>query len=517
MGVIRKKTASRGTEAGTKFHCDVCSVDVTSTVRISCAHPSCHEYDLCVPCFAAGEKSKNHDPSSHPFQVIEQNSVPIFQGEWGADEELLLLEGAEIYGLGSWADIADHIGGYRSKDEVRDHYIDTYINSSNFPLPDRADPDDHSLQQAIPKDEFQSRKKRRIEERKEAAKAAPPTTPKQKPTASVPACHEVQGYMPGRLEFETEFLNDAEEAVQHMAFEPGAGIGANGEVDAETELKMTVVDIYNSRLTARTERKKVLFEHNLLEYRKNTALEKKRSKEERDLLNKAKPLARMMNQKDFEELNKGLEYEHNLRLAIGQLQEWRQMGIGDLKTGEKYEQDKQQRAQRLLPQGSFDRFASARPKQNQISETPSAALQLITPELPLRLQTAANPHKQPESDNAPMNDFDRLFAINGDAAPPTPAKTKYIIQPLSGVSPWKLDSEGAADLHLLTSEETEICNVLRLMPKPYLVIKETLLKEAMKQGGNLKKKDARTICKIEGTKTSRIYDFMVHSGWINKS
>lgn len=32
MGVIRKKTASRGTEAGTKYHCDICSVDVTSTV-----------------------------------------------------------------------------------------------------------------------------------------------------------------------------------------------------------------------------------------------------------------------------------------------------------------------------------------------------------------------------------------------------------------------------------------------------------------------------------------------------
>lgn len=34
MGVIRKKTASRGTEAGTKYHCDICSVDVTSTVRL---------------------------------------------------------------------------------------------------------------------------------------------------------------------------------------------------------------------------------------------------------------------------------------------------------------------------------------------------------------------------------------------------------------------------------------------------------------------------------------------------
>lgn len=447
---------------------------------------------------------------------------------------MLLLEGAEIYGLGSWADIADHIGGYRTKDEVRDHYIDTYVNSSNFPLPDRADPEDRSLQDAISKEEFQTRKKRRIEERKESAKAAPPTTPKQKPTASVPACHEVQGYMPGRLEFETEFLNDAEEAVQHMAFEPGAGIGPNGEMDAETELKMTVVDIYNSRLTARTERKKILFDHNLLEYRKNTGLEKKRSKEERDLLNKAKPLARMMNHKDFEDFNKGLEYEHNLRLAISQLQEWRQMGIGDLKAGEKYEQDKQQRAQRLLPQGSFDRFASARPKQSQASEGPNGGSQLTTPELPLRLQKAANPHKQPDPANMPLNDFDRLFAIDGDAAPAPPVKTKFVVQPLSGVPAWKLDSEGAADLHLLTKEEAEVCNTLRLMPKPYLVVKETLLKEAMKQGGALKKKDARAICKvssqhcltltfgnthalqIEGTKTSRIYDFMVHSGWINK-
>lgn len=432
--------------------------------------------------------------------MIEQNSVPIFQEDWGADEELLLLEGADIYGLGSWADIADHIGGYRTKEEVRDHYISTYIDSPNFPLPERADPDDTRLSDSISKEEFQFRKKHRIEERKEAAKAAPPTTPKQKPTASVPACHEVQGYMPGRLEFETEFMNDAEEAVQHMTFEPGAGETINGETDAEMELKMTVVDIYNSRLTARTERKKVLFEHNLLEYRKNTALEKKRTKEERDLLNKAKPFARMMNHDDFEEFNKGLEYEHNLRLAITQLQEWRQMGIGDLKGGEKYEQEKQQRAQRLVPQGSFDRFASTRPKQSQQPEGPSAASQLTTPELPLRLQKASGANKAPEPVNQPMNDFDRAFASNGDGlTTPQPAKTKFVVQPLNGVIPWKLENDGAPDLHLLTKEEVEVCNVLHVQPKPYLVIKETLLKEAMKQGGSLKKKDARTICKVRFT------------------
>lgn len=458
--------------------------------------------------------------------------MPIFDEEWGADEELLLLEGAEIYGLGSWADIADHIGGFRTKDEVRDHYLNTYVDSVHFPLPANANPEDTMLPDSISKEEFQARKKRRIEERKDASKAAPPTTPKQKPTASVPACHEVQGYMPGRLEFETEFVNEAEEAVQHMSFEPGAGILPNGENDAEMELKMTVVDIYNARLTARTERKKILFEHALLEYRKNTALEKKRTKEERDLLNKAKPFARMMNHDDFEEVNKGLEYEHNLRLAISQLQEWRQVGITDLKNGEKYEQEKQQRIQRLMPQGSFDRFASTRPtKQSQQPEQPSAANQLTTPELPLRLQKAAagpgdkpaDQQQQPANTNAnqPMNDFDRAFASNGDTPQqqqqqqqpssqpqsqpqqtqqPTQQtqlpKAKFTPQPLTGVIPWSLETDGAPDLHLLTREEIELCNMLHVQPKPYLVVKETLLKEAMKMGGAIKRKDAKAVCKV---------------------
>ncbi|OKL57062.1 hypothetical protein UA08_07613 [Talaromyces atroroseus] len=542
MGVIRKKTATRGTEGGTKYHCDVCSVDITSTVRVSCAHPSCPEYDLCVPCFAAGESSKNHDPRTHPYHVIEQNSVPIYTHDWGADEELLLLEGAEIYGLGSWADIADHIGGFRTKEEVRDHYIETYIDSPNFPLPARADPEDRTLQEEISKEEFQSRKKRRIEERKEAAKAAPPATPKQKPTASVPSCHEVQGYMPGRLEFETEFCNEAEEAVQHMQFEPGNGINENGEMDPEMELKMTVMEIYNSRLTQRTERKKILFHHNLLDYRKNIAQEKKRTKEEKELLNKAKPFARMLNHEDFEEFCKGIEYEHNLRLAIAQLQEWRQYGITDLKSGEKYEQEKQQRAQRAIPQGSFDRFAtSSRPSKQvqQQPDGPSQASLLTTPELPLRFQKAATKpataSAAPNPDTKmPLNDFDLAFAANGDGfgttttattnaaitTPPPPpqqsTKTKYVIQPLNGIIPWKLENDGAPDLHLLTKEEIELCNTVHVQPKPYLVIKEALLKEAMKQNGSLKKKDARVICKIDVAKAGRIFDFMVHSGWITK-
>ena len=247
MGLIRKKTATKGS-GGLKYICDVCSADITSTVRIHCADDKCADYDLCVPCFSKGESSRDHDPATHAYNVVEQHSIPIYTEDWGADEELLMLEGCEIYGLGSWADIADHIGGFRSKEEVREHYINTYVNSPHFPLPALADPSDRTLIEQIPREEFQARKKRRIEDRKQAQKDLTPLQPKAKPTASVPSCHEVQGFMPGRLEFETEYANEAEEAVQHMQFEPGEGINPRtGELEPEMELKMVIMDIYNSK------------------------------------------------------------------------------------------------------------------------------------------------------------------------------------------------------------------------------------------------------------------------------
>ncbi|KAK1752313.1 hypothetical protein QBC47DRAFT_390250 [Echria macrotheca] len=523
MGVIRKKTAARGGEGGVKYVCDVCSADITSTVRIRCAHSACNEYDLCVQCFAGGLSSNAHQPATHPYRVIEQNSFPIFDREWGADEELLLLEGAEIYGLGSWADIADHIGGFRDKDEVREHYLSVYVNSPRFPLPKRCRPDDMELANEISREEFQARKKRRIEERREAAKNAPTLQPKTKPTASVPACHEIQGYMPGRLEFETEYANEAEEAVQLMQFDPGDGINPRtGELEPEMELKLTVMDIYNCRLTQRVERKKVIFEHNLLDYRENSKLEKKRSKEERDLLNRAKPFARMMNRDDFEQFCQGLIDELNMRQAIAQLQEWRSLRIGDLRSGEKYEQEKAARIQKAIPLGSMDRERLAttqRNKQQPAPEPPSGAALLIAPELPIRI---ANPSA---ATNGTSSNGSKDHMVNGNhvnggsvvVANGASGKQKFMPQPIPGVQPLPLSQDNAPDLHLLTPEEIKLCETLRLQPKPYLMIKEQLIKEAVKGNGSLRKKQAKEICHLDSQKGGRIFDFMVNAGWVVKA
>ena len=451
---------------------------------------------MCVPCQLKGETTRDHDPKTHPYTIVEQHSLPIYAEDWGADEESLIVEGAEVYGLGSWADIAEHVGGYRTKEEVRDHYINIYINSPYFPLPARADAKDTTLMDQTPREVFQARKKRRIEERKEAARTAPPPTPKQKPTASVPACHEVGGYMPGRLEFEVEFCNEAEEAVQHMQFDPGDGINPRtGELEPEMELKMTVMEIYNSRLTARADRKKVIFEHHLLDYRKNAAVDKKRTKEERDLVSKAKPFARIMNHADFENFTRHLEYEHDLRSAITQLQDWRRVRITDVKEGEKYESDKQIRAQRPAATGAFDRLAGIRPKPTVPIETPSATAALTAPDLPERLKhlplcpipscTQSHPHP-PTNTKGPLT--------NGNSH--NQLRTPYTIPPLPATTPLKLNNENASDFQLLTKEERELCATLRILPKPYLAIKEGLMREAVKAGGGLKRKCVREVCKV---------------------
>lgn len=337
--------------------------------------------------------------------------------------------------------------------------------------------------------------------------------------------------MPGRLEFETEYANEAEEAVQLMQFDPGDGLNPRtGELEPEMELKLTVMDIYNARLTQRVERKKVIFEHNLLDYRENTKLEKKRTKEEKDLLQKAKPFARMMNRQDFEELNQGLLDELNLRQAITQLQEWRNVRIGDLRSGEKYETEKASRIQKAIPMGSMDRerLASAqRSKQPPPPEPPSGAALLIAPELPARLLPPANPEVNGETkaltnghiseqSNGQTNGQVNGNGVNGVNGHATP-KQRYAAQPISGVQPMPMTQDTAPDLHLLTPEEAKLCEVIRLQPKPYLMIKEQILKEALKTNGTLKKKQAKEICRLDSQKGGRIFDFFINSGWVGKA
>jgi len=181
---------------------------------------------------------------------------------------------------------------------------------------------------------LRARKKQRIDDRRAASKL--PLQAKFETLTSAPSRHEVAGYMPGRLEFETEFFNEADERVKDMVFDDDPCSEDPGEV----ELKLAVLDIYNHNLTKRAEKKRVIFEHGFLEHKKKQQWEKRWNKDEREIVNKTKPLARLQAAPDYEMLVEGLVAENKTRNRIYELQEYRRNGVITLDQGAKYDRDK---------------------------------------------------------------------------------------------------------------------------------------------------------------------------------
>ncbi|RDX54934.1 SWIRM-domain-containing protein [Lentinus brumalis] len=535
-------------EPGLQIECDSCACDLTHSIRIKCADPACESgdgVDICPACFCAGKEFGNHK-RGHAYRVVELHSYPIFVDDWGADEELLLLEGITLQGLGNWQAISEHVGT-RTKEEVEQHYYSVYVESPNWPLP-RMDVDFD-----IDPAEFQERKRRRISS---MTTNAPP--PHKVAPVSAPGVHEVATFLPGRLEFEHELDNEAEDIVKDLEFGiclewggdqipedendvdvkarirweeemkakdvyPGKrlpnglvngmanGYHSNGDTprrdtsskpddekksddaedgDEQTQpppietkesltFKLTLLESYYQRVDKRLEAKSIMFDRGLLNYKQMQAADKKRSKEEKDILHRLRPFARLQTAEDFEQFQADILYEHMLRKRIKELQLYRTLGLRTPADIEKYEADFQKRAAVKNQYAQRDYFPERRLGGGRAS--------------------SADP---------------RRVAGEGDDREGTPKPSISGTGPPSRKMPAPLNLANSPSLHLLTPEEQTLCSALRIMPKPYLVIKETLVREYARRGGKLRRREARELVKLDVNKVSRVWDFLVQAGYL---
>ena len=51
--------------------------------------------------------------------------------EWGAHEELLLLEGMQRHGFANWSKISEHVSS-KTKDECKNHYSYVYLSTESL-------------------------------------------------------------------------------------------------------------------------------------------------------------------------------------------------------------------------------------------------------------------------------------------------------------------------------------------------------------------------------------------------
>lgn len=450
-----------------RFTCDSCFKDISHVVLIQCAE--CDDLDLCVECFGAGVELSQHK-ATHAYRVLRPLDFPVYVPDWRADEELLLIEGCEQSGLGNWKDIAEHIG---SKDPVacEQHYLHVYINWSGPPRP--------NPQLLLPATERPAilMPSRVAAVTTKRSKKDADTDPVHEPTPaalqSVPANHEITGYMPGRQEFETENENDAELALKDLQF-------SEDDTSFDINLKLAMLDIYSGVLDRRLARRRFVIDHGLLEFRRQQTTDKMRSKEDRDIFQQIKPYARFMTAATFDRLLSGLVREEELRRKNQMLQEYRRHGLRTFAEVARFEAEKKH-LELYLKGGS------------SLSRTP-----LSTKEpFPLPVVSFARPVVHPVAEPpATSSATDYRPANQGGRKASTPLNIAH-----------------ADGIELLSDKERHICSILRLYPRLYLSIKDTLIREYIKSGG-LKRAQARAAVKIDVNKTSRLYDFFISAGWI---
>lgn len=135
--------------------------------------------------------------------------------------------------------------------------------------------------------------------------------------------------MPKRGDFDQEYDMDAELLLADMEF-------FEEDTEENIQLKNSVIELYNARLDERIRRKKFVIERGLLDLKRTQKYERKRSKEERDIINSMKIFARFNTEEEHQKIVNNLIKERLLREVIEQLKFFRSKGLTSLDQIEKY-------------------------------------------------------------------------------------------------------------------------------------------------------------------------------------
>ncbi|XP_065663403.1 transcriptional adapter 2-alpha isoform X2 [Hydra vulgaris] len=398
--------------------------------------------ELCLKCFAKGSETTNHK-SNHRY-IFKSYNFNLFDDKWTAAEELHLLEATREYGFGNWSEVSEKMRT-KTKDDCEIHYLKYYINEP------------HSL---LPK----FKKSKELIWRRPIYYRASKVPPRPEENTDDPLC--LIGYMAARGDFLLESDNFAECDLKDV------DIDINEDDELIMELNLAVVDIYFRRLNDREVKKMLLRDYGMLDISDVNGIVFSKSRIERDLREVMKRFAMFMNPDEHEKLVQSLLYQKQLENQIRHLQEYRSMGLSNMKDARIYEKLKQRRKK-------------LKPNREYLSEV------LLHKDNPLACQIWLQRQINGKNSSAPLSSVPLL---NRKACPP-------------------LDISNLPGTDKLTPAERDLCSNIRLLPTAYLHHRNILQRESFYQNG-LKLQTARSLLKIDVNKTKRLFEFCVEQGYI---
>jgi transcriptional adapter 2-alpha len=290
---------------------------------------------------------------------------------------------------------------------------------------------------------------------------------------------ELTGYNIKRNEFDPEYDMDAELPLAEMEFR-------ENDTEEDVQMKLRMIEIYNSRLQERARRKQFILERNLLNVKKQQNVEKKRSQYERDLHGTMRIFARFLTSTEYDVLLEGLAAEHRIRTRITELKEYRRNGIHTIAEGEDYDLEKRRRE---------TEFARLHAIEHPTSKNIARANKFI-----VRDATQVNEQL------TRMNDEDKTVSVI-----PTPRTSSLGPRRRMYLS---LDLADLPGVDLLNDDEKELCRSCRLLPVQYLSMKVELMREGLKSEKPLNRNHVRNMFKVDPLKAIRVYELLLQHGWV---
>ncbi|KAL5140610.1 Transcriptional adapter ADA2b [Glycine soja] len=515
--------AGQGAGEGKKalYHCNYCNKDITGKIRIKCA--MCPDFDLCIECFSVGAEVTPHK-SNHPYRVMDNLSFPLICPDWNADDEILLLEGIEMYGLGNWTEVAEHVGT-KNKESCIEHYRNVYLNSPFFPVPDMSHVVGKNRKELLAMAKGQGEDKKGISMADLSIKAESSFSPSR---VKVEDSHKAgsANRLASSLNSESDGPSGNTHAANQKASNVGRGKGGPGiikmedsqldrdfggkkptssgnegpslvessgyntkrqefdpeydndaeqllaemefkdtDTDDERELKLRVLRFYAKRLDERKRRKDFILERNLLY---PNPFEKDFTPEEKAICRNYDLFMRFHTKEEHEELLRTVISEHRTRKRLQDLKEARAAGCRNSAEADRYLAQKRKR----------EAEESARRTKESAQGGPSNL-------------GVSNALMSPDSAGKDLR-----------GRPAGPATSSSVNE---------MDVTGYYGADLLSESEKRLCCELRLPPAMYLKMQEQLSLQIL-AGTVTAKSDAHQLFKMDAMKIDRVYDILIKKG-----
>ncbi|XP_043522936.1 transcriptional adapter 2B isoform X4 [Frieseomelitta varia] len=454
-----------------KYNCTYCQEDI-SGLRVRCVE--CPDFDLCLQCFSAGAEIGPHK-NDHSYQFMDSGTISIFngRGNWTAREQLRLLDAIEQFGFGNWEDISKHIET-RTPEEAKEEYIARYLDGN---IGKHTWPPTESYKPNLT-DQTKS----------DHGPLSPDLTSRLPPLDITPEEAAQLGYMPQRDDFERDYNHEAESLVSSLFLNPAE------DDDLDIALKLAQVDMYTNNLRERARRKRVVRDYQLVSAffassRKDKAMKRKQSKEEKEFRDRMRVFAQFYTAQEYEQFLTNLERERELRLRLSELYRYREHGITRHEECAHFEQVMAQ------TQGQNDAVDHWNEKKSQWA-----------------VHTNTPPHLKKKEKKKKITLPSTESTLQHSTSSSSAADKNYITT-TSGKScattgdSEERDIEMEAAAHLLTKQEKSLCLQLDLKPTQYLTQKTLLLQEYL--NGN-----RRSSVVPQSEPESKILHYLVANGWI---